>query len=120
MPYNRGMWIRRKVKSGQKIGRKLGLPTLNFNVGDFGSRFQPAVYACEVRIRGKRYTGALYFGPKLQNPKNVLELYVIGFSGDLYGTLVSFRPGKKIRKPKHFTSLQSLKKQIQEDVKSVV
>ena len=114
------MWFRRKVKTGHKIGRALGHPTLNFHVGSFAMYHKPAVYACELRVKGKSYKGALYFGPKLSKPGHVLELFILDFSGSLYGQFVSFKVGQKIRPPMKFSSLEALKKQIQQDIASIV
>ncbi len=114
------MWFRRKVKSGRKIGTKLGHPTLNFHVGSFADHFKPAVYLCQVKIAGKAHKGALYFGPKMSHNGNALEFFVTNFSKNIYGHFVSFKVGKKIRGPKKFSSLSALKKQIQIDLKSVV
>ena len=114
------MWIRRKVKPGFKLGKKLGHPTINFSVGSFGQHFSAGVYTCKVRINGKTYKGALFFGPKLNEPGKVLEIFVLDFSDHLYGRFVSFKVGRKIRKPIKFTSLAELKKQIQKDIASVV
>lgn len=114
------MWIRRKVKPGHQLGRKLGHPTINFNVGSFALHRQPGVYSCEVKIHGKIYRGALYFGPKLARPGLALEIYVLDYSGNLYGQYINFKVGKKIRKPKRFDSPEALKKQIQEDVARIV
>lgn len=110
------MWIRRKVKSGHQIGRKIGHPTLNFNVGNFTLHHKPGVYTCKVKIHQKTYQGALYFGPKLTRPGLALEIYVLDYSGNLYGQFVQFRPIKKLRGPKKFDSPDELKKQIQKDV----
>ena len=114
------MWIRRKVKPGHQLGRKIGHPTLNFNVGAFSNYYRPGVYVCEVKIHGKIHRGALYFGPKLTRPGFALEIYVLDYSGDLYGHFVHFKMGKKIRNPKTFDSPEALKKQIQKDVASIV
>ena len=114
------MWFRRKVQSGNKIGRKLGHPTLNFHVGSFADHHKPGVYACQVKIGQKLYTGALYFGPKMNHKNHALELFVIDFAKQIYGHFVSFKIGKKIRGPKKFDSLDELKKQIQIDLKSIV
>jgi riboflavin kinase/FMN adenylyltransferase len=114
------MWFRRKVITGTQIGRTLDYPTLNFHVGSFGNRFSPGVYACEVKIDKKAYKGALYFGPKMTKKGNVLEVFVLNFSKQVYGQFVSFKVGKKIRNPKKPASLEELKKQIQKDLESVV
>lgn len=114
------MWIRRKVQNGQRLGRKLGYPTLNFRVGNFAEGRQPGVYSSQVRIKNEVYRGALYFGPKFGHRGNVLEVFVIGYSGDLYGHYVSFKLGKKVRGPMKFSSPEALKKQIQKDLSHIV
>ena len=114
------MWIRRKVKPGYQMGRQLGHPTLNFKVGNFALHYKPGVYSCELRIHGKIHKGALYFGPKQTHRGMALEIHVLDYSGNLYGHFVQFRPLKKLRAPKKFGSPEALKKQIQQDVASIV
>lgn len=114
------MWIRRKVKPGQQTGRKLGYPTINFNVGDFGDENKPGAYSCEVRIHDKTHKGALYFGPKLNKPGFALEIYILDYSGSLYSKHIEFKPLKWIRAPQTFDSPEELKKQIQKDIASIV
>ena len=113
------MWINRKVKRGTGTGRKIGFPTLNFNVGQFGENYGEGVYICEVKIADKLYNGSLYFGPRLHTRRKVLEMYVIGFNKIIYGQFVRFRVIKKIRKPKMFKNPDVLKKQIEEDLKNI-
>jgi len=114
------MWYRRKVQLGQKLGRKIGYPTLNFNVGIFTNYNMPGVYLSRVKIFDKIYNGILYFGPKMSSKNYALEVFVIGFSKKIYGEFVSFTIVKKIREPKKFSSFDTLKKQIQLDIKSIV
>lgn len=113
------MWFRRKVKSGQQIGRKISSPTFNFNVGTFGKSYPHGVYGAYLKIAGKDYKGALYFGPKLAGKKPVLEVFVFDFSEMIYGQFVSFKLGKKVRDPIFFDDLDVLKKQIQQDVSQI-
>lgn len=110
----------RKIKSGSKTGRKIGFPTLNFNVGNFGDHYKPGVYKCEVNLDNSSYIGALYFGPKLSHKNNVLEVHVVNYNGQIYGQYIRFKVGKKIRSPKFFSDLGELKKQIEKDLIMVV
>jgi len=114
------MWYRRKVKTGKRLGKKIGFPTLNFSVGSFGAHHCPAVYSAEVKINDKVYKGALFYGPKLKRRGRVLEIHVLNFSGDLYGQFVSFKVGQKIRQPMAFASLEELRNQIQQDIRNIV
>ncbi len=112
--------FRRKVKSGSKTGQKIGYPTINLNVGNFGDDFCPGVYRCEVIVDSSSYIGVLYFGSKLSHRGNILEVHIIGFNGHIYGQYIHIKVGKKIRSPKQFTSLEQLKKQIAKDLISIV
>ena len=131
------MNFKRKVLHGEKLGRKLGFPTLNFHVRNFGDYFEPGVYACTVNLKRSAVSsqrsakklsalrsplsacsGALYFGPK-GTGKNVLEIHVLNFSEQIYGQFVSFEVGEKIRGPKKFDSLEALKEGIAEDLERV-
>ena len=115
----------RKVLHGKKLGRKLGFPTVNFHVGQFGKHFEPGIYTCKVKIKHSQLPapssqlGALYFGPK-GTGKNVLEIHILDFSGDLYGQYVTFEVvGKKIRSPKKAKNLEELKAMIEADIQSI-
>lgn len=114
------MWFRRKVKTGHKLGRELGYPTLNFSIGNFSQYQKTGVYTCQIKIKRKIHEGTLYFGPKLSKPGNSLEIFILNFKDNIYAQLVSFRVSRKIREPMKFTSTEKLKKQIQKDVASIV
>jgi len=114
------MKFRRKVIKGYQLGRTLGFPTLNFHPGNFSETHAEGVYKADVWIDQKRYRGALFFGKKTNHAGNVLELFVLDFSRQIYGQFVSFEVIRKIRGPKVFANLNELKKQIEEDVKGIV
>ena len=113
------MGFRRKVQKGTGTGKKIGFPTLNFNVGQFGESYGEGVYSSEVKINNTIYKGALFFGSRMNSGKKALEIYVIGFNKMIYGRCVSFTVIKKIRSPKTFSDLSDLKKQITDDLKKV-
>lgn len=113
-------WIRRKVQVGVQEGRKIGFPTLNFKVGDFGHTYSAGVYGCELEIRGKTHKGALYFGPRLGTRNMALEIYVLDFDQDVYGEIVRFRILGKIRNAMSFGKITEIKSQIEQDLQSIV
>jgi len=110
----------RKVKPGSKTGSKIGYPTINLNIGDFSKYHGPGVHKCEVIIDNSSYIGALYFGPKLSQKGNTLEVHIINYNGHIYGQYVQLKVGKKIRGPKQFSSLSELKKQVEKDLKNML
>jgi riboflavin kinase / FMN adenylyltransferase len=114
------MFFRRKVKMGSQTGHKIGYPTINLNVGNFGVHHSPGVYRCEVILDNSSYIGALYFGSKSSHKGYVLEVHIIGFNGRVYGQYVRLKIGQKIRDPRQFNSLAELKKQIGKDLEKMV
>ncbi len=113
------MWLHRKVLQGKKLGRKIGFPTLNFHVGNFGKSYSDGVYACQVHIGKVLYKGALYYGSRLSSRGKVLEVHVLDFNKNIYNQFIQLKVGKKIRGPQSFSNLDALKKQITDDLKKV-
>lgn len=113
------MYFRRKVQHGQKNGRKIGFPTLNLNPGKIIKSYSPGVYACQVFFEGKKYGGALHLGPKMGSKKIVLEIHLLHFHQTIYGHFVQLQILEKIREAQRFKTLETLKRQIQKDLKSL-
>ncbi len=111
--------IRRKIKRGSRIGQKIGYPTVNFNVGQFGKLYRQGVYKCTVYVDKKPNNAMLYFGPKMSKKGHVLEVHILNFSKKIYGEYVSFEVGKRIRGPEKFGSLEELKRQIKKDLRKL-
>ncbi|HLG26105.1 MAG TPA: riboflavin kinase [Candidatus Gracilibacteria bacterium] len=110
--------IRGKVVEGRRVGRTLGFPTLNLE----GVHEMPfGVYAGRVHTPLGHYKGALHYGPRgilgLEQP--MLEVHLLDFEGDLYGESVVVDVYNKVRDVMPFTDHESLKKQIEKDVKEV-
>ncbi len=108
------------VIQGRQLGRTLGFPTANLRAHNEQLPCD-GVWAVEVSLEN----GALYRGvgnlglrPTLEEdaPKRMLEIYLIGFDGDLYGEDVEVRFLKHLRGERKFASLDALKDQIEKDV----
>lgn len=113
------MHFRRKVLHGKKLGRKIGFPTLNLNIGNFADHYKPGVYSCRVKIGEQYYSGALHLGPQLNFKKSTLEIYVLNFNQTIYGQWINFEVLQKIRPTQSFKSLEALKEQIRKDVEKI-
>lgn len=111
--------LRGVVLKGAMLGRKIDFPTINIGYGSLDLPF--GVYVSRVQTSLGVYTGALHFGPKsvARTAEPSLEIYLLDFSGDLYGTEVHIEIFDKIRDVMSFDDLESLKKQIALDVESV-
>jgi riboflavin kinase/FMN adenylyltransferase len=89
-----------EVVRGDQRGRTIGFPTLNIVLEKGADPFR-GIYAVRVRdaaIKGAIvWPGAGYFGdrPTFDTGRTFLEVYLIGFDGDLYGRhmLVEFLGG---------------------------
>lgn len=110
-----------KVFKGEQVGRTIDFPTVNLDVTIIPKDTKQGVYASWVTVNGQTYKGALYYGPRLVfNEVNVvLEIYILDFSGDLYGQEVNFTIHDFIRPPLDFDTLDGLKAQLKADVTKV-
>jgi len=109
---NRGV-----VVHGEHRGRQLGFPTANVAI-DTPLRPCPAVYAvrCDIGDGVPRPAVAnLGRRPTFGGGKIVLEVHLLDFEGDLYGTAVAVDYVGKIRGEVTFSGIDALKTQIAAD-----
>ncbi|WP_298428097.1 bifunctional riboflavin kinase/FAD synthetase [Rhodoblastus sp.] len=104
------------VIHGAKLGRQLGYPTANLAV-DPSCQLRHAIYAVEVALDGRRLKGVASFGrrPTVDNGPPLLEVYIFGFSGDLYGRDIEVFFVDFLREEQKFDSLEALIEQIRKD-----
>jgi riboflavin kinase/FMN adenylyltransferase len=109
--------LRGIVIHGDQTGRTLGFPTVNFEVEIFPKNQQEGIYTSTVSVDHVSWPGVLYYGPRiaLGETKSVLEIHLIGFSGDLYGRELHFTVGEFIRPPRDFASTDDLIQQLEDD-----
>jgi riboflavin kinase/FMN adenylyltransferase len=104
------------------LGRTIGFPTLNLDVSVLSNDLKEGVYASTLQIHGKSYKGMLYLGPRLVvgETKTVLEIHVFDFDQEIYGDEVEFEIGKYIRGIANFSSMEEMKKQLQNDKATIL
>ncbi len=109
--------IRGEVISGHKIGTGLGFPTANIRL-DPGILLKHGIYAARVHLDGHRLDAAAYLGtrPTLDNGQPLLEVFLLGFTGDLYGKTIGVELVEHLRDDQAFAGLEALTAQIAEDV----
>jgi riboflavin kinase/FMN adenylyltransferase len=108
------------VIKGHGRGEKLGYPTFNLSIPeDFNEKF--GVYTAFVWIRGKKYLGALHFGPLLTFDEAIisLEIFVLDYDNDQIIEKVDFELLSYLRPIKKFESEKELSAQIAEDIKNI-
>jgi riboflavin kinase/FMN adenylyltransferase len=111
-----------RVIRGEGRGRMLDFPTANLKMTE-QRKILPAngVYAVEVSFDRRRATGALYIGPKgtFGPGPNSIEVHLVGFEGNLYGSEVQVRFVRRIRDDAVFADAATLSKAIARDVRRV-
>lgn len=118
-----------EVIGGNRIGRGMGIPTVNIPVNtetdcEFG------VYAATVNVYAADGSMAEYYGvanigvkPTIKNPDGSnrdnpvgVEVNLFDFAGDLYGCRVEVLFHRFIRKEQRFADITALKEQISRDI----
>ena len=105
------------VQRGDQRGRELGYPTANIAMGDY-QRPKYGIYAVRVTLDdGTEHPGVANLGvrPTFQPPQELLEAYLFGFEGDLYGRRIEVALHAYIREERKFDSLDALMAQMRED-----
>jgi len=107
-----------RVVYGKQLGRTIGFPTLNINLGRKVSPLR-GVYAVNVNLHGESYEGVANVGFRptvntLKKPQ--LEVHLLDVNVDAYGEFARVEYVEKIRDELKFESVSDLKKQIEKDV----
>jgi riboflavin kinase/FMN adenylyltransferase len=105
-----------EVIHGEKRGRDLGFPTANLKL-DPACGLKHGIYAVRVGIGSERYDGVASFGrrPTFDNGAPLLEVFLFGFSGDLYGKVLDIALIGWIRPEEKFASIEALMAQMNLD-----
>ena len=115
----RNWTIQGVVKKGRQVGKKIGFPTCNIDIGDYVLA-KPGVYGVKVlRKNSKKYLKGianLGYRPTFNQKKILLEVHLFNFSGNLYNKILSVEFLKFIRKEKKFNNVNHLRAQIKKDL----
>jgi riboflavin kinase/FMN adenylyltransferase len=112
------------VVEGDKRGRTIGFPTANLEIGD-KEKLVPAdgVYAVTLLVgaRKNQYRGMMNIGfrPTVGGNKRSIEVHILNFSDEIYGSALSLKLHHYVRKEMKFPSLDALKKQLAMDKEEV-
>lgn len=109
------------VTKGQQLGRTLGFPTANLHIPE-AYKLIPAsgVYAVSSEINNQTVYGMMNIGtrPTVSGEHQTIETNFFDFSGDLYGKNLGIKVIERLRDEQKFSSVESLKKQLQQDEQS--
>jgi riboflavin kinase / FMN adenylyltransferase len=119
-----------KVAHGDKLGRTIDFPTINIPLWEplpLSGIFAVRVYGVELSLganaAGQGFVlGAANVGTRptvKENGKPLLEVFLLDFSGDLYGKRVVVEFVKRIRPEEKFDSLATMTTQMHKDIAAV-
>ena len=112
-----GPWfVTGEVIHGEKRGRELGYPTANIRLGK-NCGLKHGIYAVRVGRGSERFDGVASFGrrPTFDNGAPLLEVFLFGFKGDLYGAKLDVAFIGFIREELKFDSVDALVAQMNDD-----
>ncbi len=106
------------VVPGKGLGRTLGYPTANIRPDEHQIIPPGGVYAVKVILDDKHWPGALNIGsnPTVGGTETTIEVYIIGFSGNIYEQQLDVEFCAQLRGEKRFPNIEVLKAQIGRDV----
>lgn len=112
--------VHKEVIHGARLGRTLGFPTANMDVADRVD-LENGVYFSTVEIDGVNYKAMSNVGvrPSVDGKTRLLETFVLDYSGDLYGRMLTVQLHRKIRDERKFSSLQALQAQLETDLELI-
>ncbi|MBQ4067197.1 MAG: riboflavin biosynthesis protein RibF [Clostridia bacterium] len=111
--------IKFPVIHGQKLGRTIGIPTINQSFPEGHIVPRQGIYACSCYVNGEIYLGVANVGvrPTVSDGKTVnCETHIINYSGDLYGKEIEVEFYERLREEMKFDSVDALRRQIRIDI----
>jgi riboflavin kinase/FMN adenylyltransferase len=105
-----------EVRHGEKIGRTLGFPTANLRLPAENGLME-GIYAVRVEVEGKVFNAVASYGrrPTFDNGAPLFEIWLMDFSGDLYGKTLTVECVQRQRGELKFDSVEALIEQMHRD-----
>lgn len=124
----RKYFIEGVVVEGEKVGRRLGFPTINVKTEN--TLIPEGVFKTSVEIAGEHhehdseqihYQSVTSIGcrPTFNGKEKKIETHILDFNRDLYGKYVRIYFDRKLRNEIKFDSETSLVKQIKQDIENL-
>ena len=109
------------VVHGKALGRTLGFPTANLQVGN-ANKLIPAsgVYAVKAFLRKMELNGVMHIGKpgETQSPGEVKpEVHLFDFSDSCYGETLRIECIARLREDRHYNAIEALVTQMHADAK---
>ena len=110
-----------QVVHGQKLGRKLGVPTANLRLPEGLVTPKLGVYVCRAQLGGRSYAAVTNVGtrPTVSGQGITVESWFLDYEGDLYDKEITLEFYRFLRPEMKFADLAALQAQIWEDAREV-
>ncbi len=108
-----------EVEPGNRLGRRLGMPTVNLYPVKEKLLPPKGVYFSQVIYQDRIYQGITNIGQKPTVKENAdisVETYLYGFTGDLYGKEIVTELLQFKRPEQKFENVEALKRQMERDI----
>ena len=112
-------FIKSEIVHGQKLGRRIGIPTINMILP--ANKLLPpnGVYVTQVQVEDRTYMGVTNVGckPTVSDERIVgVETYIDDFNQDVYGEKIVVSFIDFIRPEMKFSSIEELRAQMDSDI----
>lgn len=108
------------VIKGKQIGRSIGFPTANIKIEDNNKLIpKEGVYAVRVALENENFSGMLNIGyrPTVGRDNQLsIEVHIFDFQKNIYGRQLTLEIIKHVRNEIHFTNVNDLTKQLEQDL----
>jgi riboflavin kinase/FMN adenylyltransferase len=107
-----------RVVRGDSRGAKQDFPTANLGVDPEQALPAEGVYATWAHVAGRSYESMTNIGrrPTFGGRRSGVEVYLLGYQGNLYGQELKIDIMERLRGEKQFDTVEALKSQIVEDI----
>jgi riboflavin kinase/FMN adenylyltransferase len=104
------------TQTGSARGRRMDIPTINFDPS-YAKDLMHGVYACWVTVDGKKYMGAMHFGPRPVFKDSVsFEVHLLDAVLTELPKTTDLEVVQKIREVEDFPDAEALKQRIKRDI----
>ena len=113
--------IHGQVLHGKKLGRTIGIPTINQELASNSAMLKRGIYISRTYVDGKWLPSVSNIGirPSVEDSHKLnCETYILGFDRDIYGQDVAVEFHCRLRDEQKFDSVEDLKAQITKDIKN--
>jgi riboflavin kinase/FMN adenylyltransferase len=107
------------IITGSGRGTELGFPTANLDIETTWVLPSDGIYVTWAYLDNKRYPSVTNIGkrPTFVEDERIIEVYIIGFNGNLYRQYLKIDIIERLRDEQKFDTTRALQNQITDDVK---